>query len=85
MALIVRKEDIDKALNKDNSKDKPNQLTMWVDGDKQMAFYKKITDQYTKKNGIKVKLVNIGQNDQLENISLRRSCWKRSRYLFLST
>ncbi|HDE4910579.1 TPA: maltose ABC transporter substrate-binding protein, partial [Staphylococcus aureus] len=31
------KEDIDKALNKDNSKDKPNQLTMWVDGDKQMA------------------------------------------------
>lgn len=34
------KEDIDKALNKDNSKDKPNQLTMWVDGDKQMAFYK---------------------------------------------
>ncbi len=64
------KEDIDKALNKDNSKDKPNQLTMWVDGDKQMAFYKKITDQYTKKTGIKVKLVNIGQNDQLENISL---------------
>ena len=36
------KEDIDKALNKDNSKDKPNQLTMWVDGDKQMAFYKKL-------------------------------------------
>ena len=35
------KEDIDKALNKDNSKEKPNQLTMWVDGDKQMAFYKK--------------------------------------------
>lgn len=34
-----------------------------------MAFIK-ITDQYTKKTGIKVKLVNIGQNDQLENISL---------------
>lgn len=36
------KEDIDKALNKDNSKDKPNQLTMWVDGDKQWRFIKKL-------------------------------------------
>ena len=36
------------------------------------------------KTDIKVKLVNIGQNDQLENISPRRSCWKRSRYLFLA-
>lgn len=62
------KEDIDKALNKDNSKDKPNQLTMWVDGDKQMAFYKNYINIL--KTGIKVKLVNIGQNDQLENISL---------------
>ena len=31
------KEDIDKALNKDNSKEKPNQLTMWVDSDKLMS------------------------------------------------
>ncbi|HDB4604593.1 TPA: extracellular solute-binding protein, partial [Staphylococcus aureus] len=78
------KEDIDKALNKDNSKDKPNQLTMWVDGDKQMAFYKKITDQYTKKTGIKVKLVNIGQNDQLENISLDAPAGKGPDIFFLA-
>ncbi|MDN8957621.1 maltose ABC transporter substrate-binding protein, partial [Staphylococcus aureus] len=56
------KEDIDKELNKDNYKEKPNQLTMWVDGDKQMEFYIIITYQYNKKTGIKVKLVNIGQN-----------------------
>ncbi|MCE5069934.1 extracellular solute-binding protein [Staphylococcus aureus] len=78
------KEDIDKALNKDNSKDKPNQLTMWVDGDKQMAFYKKMTDQYTKKTGIKVKLVNIGQNDQLENISLDAPAGKGPDIFFLA-
>lgn len=78
------KEDIDKALNKDISKDKPNQLTMWVDGDKQMAFYKKITDQYTKKTGIKVKLVNIGQNDQLENISLDAPAGKGPDIFFLA-
>ena len=77
------KEDIDKALNKDNSKDKPNQLTMWVDGDKQMAFYKKLRINILK-TGIKVKLVNIGQNDQLENISLDAPAGKGPDIFFLA-
>ena len=48
-------------------------------------FIKKITDQYTKKTGIKVKLVNIGQNDQLENISLDAPVGKGPDIFFLST
>lgn len=63
-------KDIESALNRDNRKEKPEQLTMWVDGDAQMAFYKKITVAYTKKTGISVRLVNVAQNDQLENLSL---------------
>ncbi|MCY1028932.1 maltose ABC transporter substrate-binding protein, partial [Mammaliicoccus sciuri] len=47
-------EDIDKALNDDEKTAKPKSLTMWVDGDRQMAFYKKVTEDYTKKTGIKV-------------------------------
>lgn len=77
-------KDIDKALSNDNSKQKPESLTMWVDGDKQVAFYKKITDEYTKKTGIKVKLVNVGQNDQLENISLDAPAGKGPDLFFLA-
>lgn len=77
-------KDIDQALKSDESKTKPDQLTMWVDGDKQIAFYKKITAAYTKKTGIKVKLVNVGQNDQLENISLDAPAGKGPDLFFLA-
>ncbi|MBI5974853.1 extracellular solute-binding protein [Staphylococcus canis] len=77
-------EDIDKALNSDNSKTKPKQLTMWVDGDEQMAFYDKITKDYTKKTGIKVRLLNVSQNDQLENLSLDAPAGKGPDLFFLA-
>lgn len=64
------KEEINKALNDDEKKTKPESLTMWVDGDKQMSFYKEITDEYTKKTGIKVILKNTAQDDQVDNLSL---------------
>lgn len=46
-------EDIDKALNDDEKTAKPKSLTMWVDGDRQMAFYKKVTEDYTKRQVLK--------------------------------
>ena len=42
-------EDIDKALNDDEKTSKPESLTMWVDGERQMSFYKEVTKEYTKK------------------------------------
>ncbi|MCD8778992.1 extracellular solute-binding protein [Mammaliicoccus sciuri] len=63
-------EDIDKALNDDEKTAKPKSLTMWVDGDRQMSFYKKVTEDYTKKTGIKVILKNTAQDDQVDNLSL---------------
>lgn len=47
-------EDIDKALNDDEKTSKPESLTMWVDGDRQMSFYKEVTKEYTKKTGIEI-------------------------------
>lgn len=43
------KEDIDKALNKDNSKDKPNQLTMWWMATSKWRFIKKLRINILKK------------------------------------
>lgn len=63
-------EEIDKALNDDEKTEKPKSLTMWVDGDRQMAFYKKATDDYTKETGIDVILKNSAQDDQVDNLSL---------------
>ncbi|HEC2157826.1 maltose ABC transporter substrate-binding protein [Staphylococcus delphini] len=77
-------KDIEAALNRDNTKEKPEQLTMWVDGDAQMAFYKKITAAYTKKTGIPVRLVNVAQNDQLENLSLDAPAGKGPDLFFLA-
>lgn len=77
-------KDIESALNRDNRKEKPEQLTMWVDGDAQMAFYKKITVAYTKKTGISVRLVNVAQNDQLENLSLDAPAGKGPDLFFLA-
>ena len=51
-------EDIDKALNDDEKTSKPESLTMWVDGDRQMSFYKEVTKEYTKKTGIEIILKN---------------------------
>lgn len=63
-------EDIDKALNDDEKTSKPESLTMWVDGDRQMSFYKEVTKEYTKKTGIEIILKNTAQDDQVDNLSL---------------
>ncbi len=47
-------------------------------------FIKKLRYQYTKKTGIKVKLVNIGQNDHVENISLDAPAGKVPDIFFLA-
>lgn len=49
---------------------KPDQLTMWVDGDAHLEAYEVITERYTEETGITVNLVPFAQLDQVEALSL---------------
>lgn len=55
----------------DKTPKKPDQLTIWVNNDDaQIAAIKEITDNYTKKTGIKVKMTKVSMTDQTKKIAV---------------
>ncbi len=53
-----------------NEPEKPETLSVWLDGDKQVATYGEIFEKYEEETGIKVEYTEVGMTDQLEQLSL---------------
>src|SRR5690625_109922 len=53
-----------------NEPEKPETLSVWLDGDNQVATYGEIFEKYEEETGIKVEYTEVGMTDQLEQLSL---------------
>lgn len=50
--------------------EKPETLSIWLDGENQIATYGEIFKKYEEETGIKVEYTEVGMTDQLEQLSL---------------
>lgn len=53
-----------------NEPEKPESLSVWLDGENQVSTYGEIFEKYEEETGIKVEYTEVGMTDQLEQLSL---------------
>lgn len=60
----------DEAVQAQDEPEKPESLTVWLDGDVQFEVYPEIFAKFTEETGIEVNVTEIAMNDQLDQMSL---------------
>ena len=60
----------DEAVKAQDEPEKPESLTVWLDGDVQFEVYPEIFARFTEETGIEVEVSEIAMNDQLDQMSL---------------